>query len=201
MEKSKIKSVFPLYYLPDISYFHFWKNDSDAILIEKEEFFIKQTDRTRTQIVGPNGMQRLVVPTLHNRNELKTKYKDTKISYAENWHLQHCKSIENNYRKSPYFEYYYDDIRDIYSQKNENIFDFNLQFLQLVLKILNLKKKIIFTQEYLPSENYQIDFRKNIPKYNTKEYMQVYSYKQKFIKNVSVLDIIFCLGLESSLYL
>ena len=81
-------------FLPPIDYFVCLLN-SDNILIEKYENYIKQTFRNRCYIYGPNGIQALSIP-VNKINGNKTLIKDIRISYHTDWQLMQWKSFENS---------------------------------------------------------------------------------------------------------
>lgn len=194
--------LLPLFYLPPISWFSkFFKNDSDTIL-EKFENFPKQTYRNRTNIYGANGKLTLVIPINHSGNRL---YKDTEISYTENWQKQHWKSIQNAYQSSPYFEFYEDRFAKIYEKQEKFLFDFNLKALEILIKISKIDHKIEFTESY-KSEPSALDLRthfsaKNITSEKFEKYYQIFAEKYGFIKDLSMCDLLFNLGPESLIYL
>ncbi len=193
-------NIFPVFYCPPISYFKEWVKQED-ILLEKWENFPKQTYRNRCYILGPNGKQKLIIPTQHNGTRL---YKDIEISYSENWQKEHIKSLEAAYRRSPYFEYYEDDIIPLLEKKEKYLFDFNLKILEQLLSILQIENKISFSQTY--KSDYAHDFRnafnaKNNKPENMPAYTQVFAERFSFQENLSLLDLLFNVGPEATLYL
>ena len=203
----KVKNILetqllPLFYLPPISWFSkFLEKDSESI-IESFENFPKQTYRNRTNIYGANGKLTLVIPINHNGNRL---YKETEISYAENWQKQHWKSIRNAYQSSPYFEFYEDRFAKIYETKEKFLFDFNLKALEILLKISKIEKQFTFSEIY-KSEPAALDLRhhfsaKNNSSEKFEDYYQIFGDKYGFIKDLSMCDLLFNLGPESLIYL
>ncbi|SEG36800.1 WbqC-like protein family protein [Halpernia humi] len=194
--------LLPLFYLPNISWFsEFLKKDSEVIL-EKFENFPKQTFRNRTNIYGANGKLSLVIPINHTGKRL---YKETEISYAENWQKQHWKSIKNAYQSSPYFEFYEDRFAKIYENQEQYLFDFNLKALEILLNLLKIDQNIQFTEKY-EAETSALDLRqefsaKKESKKNFENYYQIFSEKYGFIYDLSVCDLLFNLGPESLIYL
>ncbi|SFH94545.1 WbqC family protein [Halpernia frigidisoli] len=194
--------LFPLFYLPPISWFSkFLEKDSKPV-IEKFENFPKQTYRNRTNIYGANGKLTLVIPINHTGSRL---YKDTKISYDENWQKQHWKSIKNAYQSSPYFEFYEDRCAKIYEKKEKFLFDFNLNALEILISISKTAQNLQFSDKY-ESEPSALDLRsafsaKNNPDQKFSQYYQIFEEKYGFIENLSVCDLFFNLGPESLIYL
>ena len=164
------------------------------LTLETEDNFQKQTNRTRTNIYSPNGLQTLTVP-IKSSKQLHQKTKDVKIENDFNWQKQHLKSLEAAYRSSPFFEYFEDELQPIFLKKHHFLLDLNLETFDLVLKFLRLEKTFAITNKYFKIPNNTIDCR---PLADGKKdnsifanYKQVFDNKHGFINNLSVLDLIF----------
>ncbi len=192
-------------YWPNLHYFYYIFN-AETIIVEKYEHYQKQSYRNRTQILTANGVLNLSIPVLNANKQLIT---DVEIGYAENWQKQHWRAIESAYKNSPYFEFFETDIKQFYSTKFDNLFDYNLKQLHLILKLLKQSKEINFTEVFKMDINPTSDLRQTIhPKINfkndelvkqilTKTYYQTFETKFEFNPNLSILDALFNLGLES----
>ncbi|WP_417431459.1 WbqC family protein [Halpernia sp.] len=194
--------ILPLFYLPNISWFIQYLENNTEVIIEKFENFPKQTFRNRTNIYGANGKLTLVIPINHTGNRL---YKNTEISYAENWQKQHWKSIKTAYQSSPYFEFYEDRFAKIYEKKEKFLFDFNLKALEILIQLLKIDKKFQFSESY-KTESSALDLRQSFSakKESTEtfeNYYQTFGEKFGFIQDLSVCDLLFNLGPESLIYL
>lgn len=168
---------------------------SDAVTFEVEDNFQKQTNRNRTYIYSPNGIQLLNIPVKHaNKGHQKTK--DILIENDFDWQKQHFKSLEAGYRSSPFFEFFEDDIRPFFEKKHTYLMDLNFESLALIEKCLRFPISFTKTEEYFHEVGADVlDFRNLI---NGKKdpnvfetYPQVFEEKQGFINNLSVLDLIF----------
>ena len=92
-----MKSLLLPTYFPSISHFVAMAQ-SDKMVFEMEDNFQKQTNRNRTYIYSPNGIQLLNIPGKHSLEGRHQKTKDTKIETAFDWQKQHFKSLEAAYR-------------------------------------------------------------------------------------------------------
>ncbi|HEY1023941.1 MAG TPA: WbqC family protein, partial [Sphingobacteriaceae bacterium] len=118
----------------------------------------------------------------------------------------HWMSLQTCYRSSAYFEYYEDDFSMFYEKKWKYLFDYNLDLLQLVLKLLKLQANPRFTGSYEKEYPGLTDFRENIhPRretgYVAKEYFQVFNDRSGFLPNLSIVDLLFNHGPQSVNYL
>ena len=194
--------LLPIFYLPPISWFSEFLEDNAEVIFEQHENFPKQTYRNRTNIYGANGKLSLIIPLSHNG---KRMVKDLEISYAEDWQKLHWKSIKTAYQSTPYFEFYEDHFAPLYEKKEKFLIDFNLRSLENVMKVLKAEKAHSLNSEYHKNTE-SADFRnrfsaKKESEYEMPEYFQNFSEKYGFIKDLSIIDLIFSKGPESRTYL
>jgi hypothetical protein len=197
--------VLPMLYLPPVEYFTAINKHKPHILIEREEHFPKQTYRNRANIYSPDGVLPLVVPVVKGSKN-HTKVKDVKISYDFNWQRLHWMSLQACYRRSAYFEYYEDDFAPFYEGKTEYLFEYNERFLELLLKLLKINISINYTEAYEAEYSALTDMRDAIsPKKESgiaqKPYFQVFEERYGFIKNLSIVDLLFNQGPQAGGYL
>ncbi|KAF2081278.1 WbqC family protein [Flavobacterium sharifuzzamanii] len=180
-------------YFPSISHFAVIAQ-SDSITFEMEDNFQKQTNRNRTYIYSPNGIQLLNIPVKHSK-ATHQKTKDILIENEFDWQKQHFKSLEAAYRSSPFFEYFEDDITPIFEKKHQFLMDLNFEVLDVVTKCLRMKLEFGKTTEYFHEVANFTDFRylangkKDANSFE--KYTQVFDDKHGFINNLSVLDLLF----------
>lgn len=180
-------------YFPSISHFAVIAQ-SDNITFEMEDNFQKQTNRNRTYIYSPNGIQLLNIPIKHSR-ETHQKTKDVMIENEFDWQKQHFKSFEAAYRSSPFFEFFEDDIRPFFEKQHTFLMDLNLEAFDIVLKCLRMKIEFSKTEEYFHEPINMTDFRhlvngkKDVNSFE--KYTQVFDDKHGFINNLSILDLLF----------
>lgn len=174
------------------------------IFIEAHEHLQKQTYRSRCEILNANGIQTLSVPLVRTHQKIKSGV--VQISCAQNWKINHWRSIESAYNRSAYFEFYRDELKDLFFEDEKNLLTFNTKILLWVLLQLKVKTAISFTLEYLESIKAGSDFKNlcfpqkaSIEKF--KKYPQVFSYKTDFTPSLSCIDLLFNCGPDSIYYL
>ena len=194
-----MECLLPISYLGPVAYYSAILQ-SEEIFIETKEHFIKQSFRNRCTIMGSNGSQTLTIPKERKSSD-KTLISDISISNQDNWQKLHWQSIVSAYNSSPFFEYYKDELLPFYNTENDNLFDFNLKLSKAILRFLQVEKELNFTSKFQKESN-RLDFRssKFILK-NQEEYQQVFCEKYSFIPNLSILDVLFNLGPETTSYL
>jgi len=198
-------AVLPMCYLPPVEYFVELNKHKPNIMIEREEHFPKQTYRNRANIYSPDGVLALTVPVAKGSKN-HTVIKDVRISYDFNWQRLHWMGLQACYRRSAYFEFYEDDFAPFYESKETFLFDYNEQFLQLLLKLLKIKTDITYTDTYEAAYPTLTDLRdvispKKEPVFAQKSYFQVFEENHGFIKNLSIVDLLFNQGPQAMNYL
>ena len=194
-----MECLFPISYLGPVAYYSAILQ-SEEIFIETKEHFIKQSFRNRCTIMGANGTQTLTIPKERKSSD-KTLISDISISNQDNWQKSHWQSIVSAYNSSPFFEYYKDELFPFYNTKHNTLFDFNLKLSKTILELMQVDKKLNFTSKF-QKECDGLDFRSS--KFilrNQEEYQQVFCEKYSFVPNLSILDILFNLGPETTSYL
>ena len=184
-------------YFPPIEYLSAFTQDDD-IFIEQHENFIKQTYRNRCLIPTANGLLPLSIPVkkngLHN-----CPIREIQIDYNQPWQRTHWRAIEAAYNASPFFLYYRDYFEPFFTQQTIfSLFDFNIELLDLLLKLFGIPKRYSFTTAYNSSYDETVmDFRQKIIPKNAEciveipPYRQVFSDRTGFLSKVSCIDLLF----------
>ena len=193
---------YPTYFSPIAQYVAISK--CKVILFEVEDNFQKQTYRNRCYIYGAHGKQLLNVPV--KKANTKQQTKDVLIDYTESWHQQHLKAMDAAYRSSPFYEFYYDDIKKVLSFNDKFLLDLNLRCHEFLIDALNLESNYKKTNGYINDYDKNHDLRclansKTSWNFTFDEYFQVFSSTNGFIENLSVLDLLFMEGPSAGIYL
>ena len=188
-------------YLPPIAFWSAWK-EYGHITIEQKEHYIKGSYRNRCHIAGANGLLRLSIPLKKGKHQ-QTPIREVRISYEEDWQKQHWQSILSAYGKAPFFEYYVDTILPFYERKYIFLFDFNLKLIEALRNEINGSLTYALNKEYVPKSNDDPKDMRDVivPKefHDTPRYPQVFEEKHGFLSNLSILDMLFCVGPEVDL--
>ncbi|MGY4386245.1 hypothetical protein ACVWYN_003296 [Pedobacter sp. UYP24] len=199
-------AIFPIFYMPPVSYFSGLKEVDFNFVLEHYEHFPKQTYRNRASVYSPNGILDLIVPVVRG-SKIHTTIKDVKISNEFNWQRLHWKSLESCYRNSAYFEYYENEFSEFYTRSYTFLIDLNLDILQWLLKQLKKPNEFKFSEEYFRDPSPMADLRstmtvrKRADVQNVKPYFQVFDDRHGFIPNLSMVDLLFNQGPQSKSFL
>ena len=201
--------LLPTACFPDIEYF-VWLHFSEKVIIENHETFPKQTCRNRYRIASANGILTLTVPVIKPDGN-HTPTSEIQVDTRENWNRIHWRAIESAYNKSPFFLYYRDDFEKILMNPPAKLIELNLAFLRLCCKFAGISPVYNLSETFVKEPQNMIDMRQLImPKkpvqheytiLNFEPYIQVFSDRQAFIPNLSILDLLFNLGPDAGNYL
>ncbi len=178
---------------------------SENVVFEVCDNYQKQTLRNRMYITHAQGTLALFVPIKHNKSRGRQKTKAVQSESAFGWASNHWKSIQTAYRTAPFFEFYEDDLADLFNSESVFLQQHNLKIIARIMELIG--KDFSYTE----TKTYEMDFsgndwrqyaerKRNRPS-NFPEYIQVFQSYHDFIPNCSVLDALFNLGPQTLQYL
>lgn len=153
----------------------------------------------RFLIAGANGIIKLTVPLVGGRDQ-KCLFKDLKIDYTSGWRVQHLRAVCSAYRRAPYFEFFEDSFSDLFATKCEWLMDWNLKCMHWLNAQVGASTQIslVDNPDQTVSLDENLDLRRTFtPKYrpdSVVSYRQVFQERIGFQPNLSILDMLFCIG-------
>lgn len=183
-------------YLPFIGNISYWAEvlqTDEQVSLCTHHTFQKQSSLSQCEIMTTSGRLKLSIPTI--KNTRKGWYKDVQIDHSTKWQIEHWRSIESAYLKSPFFLYYGYKIEPIFLSENKYLLDYNILLSEILctcLKVdkINLNDKNTYT------------FQKQTRLIKSDHtYPQVFDTRLPFESNLSLLDVLFNLGPETKDYL
>jgi len=174
----------------------------ETVVFEQLANYQRSSYFNRAYIAGANGKQRLSIP-LKGGSRQKKMINEIAIDNTVKWQRIHWQSILSAYAKSAYFEYYEPELKLLYQQPIDNLFDWNINLIKLLFKLLNSTLKHSFTKNYVTKfkvKDEVLDWRNTIrPNMSLAAiefapYYQLFQEKNGFIFNLSVLDVLFSEG-------
>ena len=190
------------HYLPSIAYFAAL-SPCNELLVERHERYVKQSYRNRCYILNAQGREMLTVPVSYSQGDLTTA---VKIDYNQKWQNKHWRAIQTAYGNAPFFEFYAERVRNIIFEKHVFLYDLNLQVLSFCLSLLKWTIPIKETLNYEKDpKSAIIDLRDKINAKNATDWQELYRpepyiqvFGNMFEPNLSLIDLIFCVGPEAS---
>lgn len=199
-----MKLIHPSYF-PNILTFSYIMHHT--IYWEVHDNYQKQTFRNRTYISNDRGKHILSIPIIHaGRANGRQKYKDVLIDNSYPWQRQHWRTLETAYRASPFFEFYEDEIKALYSQTYERLLDFNLKTIETIFDCLQLEMPLAKSDSFaitpVDNEDYRFLISSKLQhQLDINSYTQVFDDRHGFLPNLSILDALFNLGPNTVDYL
>ncbi len=172
-------------YLPPIDWWQRWIR-SGMPSLQRDVRFEKHADINRCTIDAPNGTLRLTIP-IQKTDSVAPLVGGILISPHGQWQHKHWHALQSSYAGSPYFDYYSDDIRPIYDNPPQLLADFNETLIYIMAHLIGLDIPTI-TQHICLTEPCET-------------YYQMFAQKHRFQPNLSIADLLFCMGPESIYFL
>ena len=194
------KKLFEVQVFPPIFFFRTLTRES--ILLEKYESYQKRSFRNKYIIASAQGPYTLTIPLKKGKHEGQL-ITEVQISYDESWQKKHLQTLVSAYRNAPFFEYYYTPVQELYAKAGEYLFEFNGLIIGYICELLHLEPPGRTTQ-YDGSVDQDLRGRmtpKNYQEFPVPPYNQVFEDRYGYLNNLSILDLLFCLGPESEIYL
>ncbi len=193
------KILLDIQYLPSVAYFTAIRQ-ADEVWIEAQQNFVKQSYQNRCRILGANGVLNLSVPVNHRSRKIPIR--ELTIDYKQKWMNTHWRALQSAYGKSPFFDYYSDEVREIILSQCATLFELNSKLMTLCLKYLQIGTPVRFTEKFEKEVDGNVtDLRSVIhPKkavselqwFTAQPYHQIFG--NNFAANLSILDLLFCEG-------
>ena len=163
--------------------------------------FTKMSFKNKMVILSAQGPLALTIPIVGGRDQ-KTSIQYIRIAYDAPWQAQHFKALKTCYKRAPYFEYYEADLEKLYSTRTECLVEFLESCHQFLQKAIKGKWELIQFNEYAQKIKEE-ETKKEIHPWQPNnyaqfpiqhEYQQVFTSPSGFIQNLSILDMLFCVG-------
>ena len=210
-------------YIPWIGYFHKILK-SDIFIILDHVQFSRRGFINRNRVKGPKGTVWLTVPV---RVHGAMRIMDVPIDNTKKWNKKHADSLKAFYAKAPYFKEVYSILQDIYESRWENLAELNIEIIMRIVNMLDIERKFIRYSTLKP-QGKKMDMiielckkvgatvyfsGKGAMKYQDPKVFEengiklVYQefehpvYPQRFgefISNLSILDMLFNVGIENT---
>ncbi len=198
-----MKQLIEIQYFGCISYFYFVASGK-YVIIEQYESFQKMSFRNRCQVLGAGKLINLSVPIIGGRDQ-KAPITEVLIDNSQPWPMQHWRTLESCYNKSPFFLHYGPSVKDMLFGGFRTLWELDNACFDWVIS----KLRIGITKEFSTSFQKQMpgdvaDLRNrcvpaNRESFGLTPYQQVFG--QQFVPNLSILDLLFNLGPQAGEYL
>lgn len=171
------------------------------VTIDLAEHYQKMSYRNRYYVAAPQGKLLLSIPLRNGRNQ-RVPMADVYIDNRTDWQTQHWRSLVSLYNRSPFFQYLEHHFAPLFLQSFDKLHDFNMAGIELVNRLLGLGLDLhfqaAFQAQYPGITDIRNDLRPNQPStMQSQVYYQVFSDRSGFLPDCSILDLVFCEGLQA----
>ncbi|MBL7982071.1 MAG: WbqC family protein [Flavobacteriales bacterium] len=174
------------------------------VILDVGEHYVRQSYRTRTRIVGPNGVQDLSVQVAHDHGS-KMAMHSVGLSTVETWPQQHAHAIRSAYGKTPWGIHYIEAVEALITAPHQRLIDLDLASLRLCMKWLGLTTEVEVSETYVEVSGELFDLRTSFhPKrplppgvLAAPSYPQVFADRHGFSPRLSVIDLLCNCGPEA----
>jgi hypothetical protein len=139
-------------YLPWLGFFN-KVNKSDTYVVFDDVQYPRGKDwANRNQIKTNGGKLWLTVPVI-GKSEFR-KWKDIEISNS-GWNRKHLANINNFYRKSQYFDVYYNDLEKFYTKDYVKLIDLNVDLIKYFCSKLGIDTNIVYSSDICGDKEFE----------------------------------------------
>ncbi len=135
--------IHQLHYLPWLRYFHKIACSEVFVVLDNIQYN-KNGYQNRNRIKTPQGPLMLTVPVF---DRFAQSLDAVQIDNKRNWAAKHWRSIEQHYRRAPYFEFYAPALYSFYQQPWDSLNALNRAMLPFFLDCLGITTPILYSSE------------------------------------------------------
>lgn len=188
--------LLPTAYLAPISYYAALYH-AEEVVIEACEHYTKQTLRNRCTIATDQGPMTLSA-FVEKGNKLKMPIREVRLSGHNDWPRLHLHALATYYGQSPFYEYYIDDLREVFLQGHDGtLFGLNEALRKHICQEIGFTPNVQYSTEWMGPQAPLPTLK------GPKPYYQVAGItgRQPFLPDMTILDLLFNMGPESILVL
>tara|TARA_B110000003_G_scaffold275815_1_gene319598 strand:+ start:1251 stop:1991 length:741 start_codon:yes stop_codon:yes gene_type:complete len=145
--KSEACAIMQPTYLPWLGYFDLISNVENFLFLDDVKFN-KSSYHHQNKILGSNGDLLLSVPTRAVKGRMDTMISDVEIVYNQKWQIKHLRSIEQSYKKAPFFGDIYHHIEGVLLSDIQKLSELNIKIIKLISSILSLNTNFYKSSDF-----------------------------------------------------
>lgn len=193
--------ILPTAYLAPVSHYAHLYTEGRA-LEDRGERYAKQTLRTRCRIATPQGPQLLTLPVCRTHGDGPLTTGQARLSDHGAWRRVHLQALRSAYERTPFFDVLFDDLAAVYADPRlELLADFNAALRRVVCGWLGLDVRVEPAAVSPAAGPADTDLRHAEAPRPMRPYYQVFAARTGFLPDLSIVDLVFNLGLEARLVL
>ncbi len=187
----------PLHYLPGTAYWTALAT-ADTWVLDVHAHYPKQTRRNRCYVRGPHQVELLTVPVRKGR---ALPLREVQLDASQSWARHHARTLQTTYGKSPYFEFYADELLSLLDRPWRFLYDLNWAMLTFCQQALGLSVRVAETTCWHDPKDMFADWsdiRTTLDQSTLPAWFCPVPYRQvfgeRFVPDLSILDLLCCTG-------
>ena len=156
-------------YLPWAGFFNKILKSDIHVILDTNQLPRGKDFVVRNKIKTESGAKWLRV-AIHEKSSM-VPIKDVKINNSIRWNEKHWNSLSHNYSKAPYFKEYRNQFKEIFEKNWDFLLDLNMEIIYLIMKILNIKTKVILESSLKISSSSTQEILDILDALNAKHYL------------------------------
>ena len=196
-------------YLAPVAYYAVLYH-APKVIIETQENYNKQSYRNRCFLGSEQGPLMLSI-NVEKGARIKCPIREIRLSDHGEWRHQHAVAIMSTYGRTPFYEYYIDELAPVWQRETETLLGLNEALRRKICELIGFQPEVEYSTQYTePAEGIR-DLRETLhpkrpigqalPEFRNIPYWQICGERQPFLPNMSILDLLFNMGPESLLVL
>ncbi|MCK4234676.1 WbqC family protein [candidate division WOR-3 bacterium] len=138
---SKIIAVHQPNYIPWAGFFYKIIKSDVFVLLDNVQFS-RRSFTHRNRIKGSEGNTIWLTVPVYKKGRFYQKINEVMINRTVKWQKKHFGSLLMNYANAPFFHYYKETLKEIFSRDWELLVDLNVELLIYIMKELKIEKEI-----------------------------------------------------------
>lgn len=136
-------------FFPYLGFFHRFLHSDLWVILDSVQFLSgSKSWHRRDKIKSPRGATWLTVAVQKARRE--TKINEVFLSKEVNWRKENLNLVAENYRTAPFFNEVFPFVENLYSYKCQSLLEFNLQSIDMLMGLFNIKIETILASTLDP---------------------------------------------------
>jgi hypothetical protein len=124
-------------FLPHLGFFHKLLNADVFIVMDNVQFVKSPNGMTHRDLIKTSNGKSWLTLSIEKAPQ-KTTISNINLSKHVNWKNKNLRMLEENYRKSQYFDEIHPFVVELYSKEYKRLIDINIESIRMIMKLLEI---------------------------------------------------------------
>lgn len=141
-----IVSIHQPNYLPWLGFFDKIAKSDTFVIFDDVQFPRGKNHFGHRNLIKTNGGSKWLTIPLLGKSDFKN-FNEIEINYINEWNTEHLRLIDIFYKKTPFFQDYFPEIKNILTNKYSTLSELNITLIKYFLNCLDIKTNIVLSSE------------------------------------------------------